>query len=132
MGIKKFYQFINKRAPKAVSLHPDLKSVFEGHEPANSAHKVAIDASNIMYKFLASTQHLRKGTRKNRIPKSKRTLTQPTSKRLGINTGHVMGIIYKSLNMLESGVTPVWVFDGEPLNLKNEEIQQRLNLKQFN
>lgn len=132
MGIKKFYQFINKRAPKAVSLHPDLKSVFEGHEPANSTHKVAIDASNIMYKFLASTQHLRKGTRKNRIPKSKRTLTQPTSKRLGINTGHVMGIIYKSLNMLESGVTPVWVFDGEPLNLKNEEIQQRLNLKQFN
>jgi 5'-3' exonuclease len=76
-----------------------------------------------MYKFLASTQNIKRGRGKNKIPKDQQVLTMPQSKKLGINTGHVQGIIYKSLGMLEDGTTPVWIFDGEPLNLKNEEIQ---------
>ena len=43
-----------------------------------------------------------------------------------------MGIIYKSINMLEEGIQPIWIFDGEPLDLKKEEIGKRKEKKELN
>jgi len=43
-----------------------------------------------------------------------------------------MGIIYKSINMLEEGIQPIWIFDGEPLDHKKEEIDKRKEKKELN
>ena len=40
-----------------------------------------------------------------------------------------MGFIYKSLLMLESGIKPVWVFDGLPPEQKRKELARRRKIK---
>mgnify|MGYP003419966399 CR=1 FL=1 len=41
-----------------------------------------------------------------------------------------MGFIYKSLLMMESGLRPIWVFDGMPPEQKRRELLRRRTLKQ--
>ena len=41
-----------------------------------------------------------------------------------------MGLFGRSLTLLEQGIKPVWVFDGQPPQLKMEEITRRKAFKQ--
>ena len=32
----------------------------------------------------------------------------------GNQTGHLIGIMYRALLCIETGIKPIWVFDGKP------------------
>ncbi len=75
-----------------------------------SGRDIAIDAFNTLYQFL-STIRQPDGT--------------PLKDRKGGFTSHLSGLFYRNLNLLEIGINPVFVFDGEPPELKSEEVQRR-------
>ena len=44
-------------------------------------------------------------------------------------TGHLVGLFHKTIHLFESGIKPIWVFDGEPPELKSHELKKRKELK---
>ena len=79
-----------------------------------SGKTVAIDAYNALYQFLA-------------------IIRQPDGTPLKDNTGkvtsHLSGLLYRTSNIVELGIKPIYVFDGKPPELKTEEIQRRRQVK---
>lgn len=45
-------------------------------------------------------------------------------------TSHLSGIFYRTVNLLEAGVKPVYTFDGKPPEMKAEEISRRVETKE--
>mgnify|MGYP006280360953 FL=1 len=76
--------------------------------------KIAIDAFNTMYQFLAIIRQ-RDGT--------------PLKDYDGNVTSHLSGLFYRTINFLESEIKPIYVFDGVPSQLKMETIQERREIK---
>lgn len=89
------------------------------HEPLNfedlKGKVIAIDALNSLYQFLASIRQP-DGTplmdSKNRV------------------TSHLSGLLYRTVRLIQLGIKPIYVFDGEPPKLKEREIMQRRELKE--
>uniref|UniRef100_A0A7J2TJL8 Flap endonuclease 1 n=1 Tax=Archaeoglobus fulgidus TaxID=2234 RepID=A0A7J2TJL8_ARCFL len=75
-----------------------------------SGKRVAIDAFNALYQFL-STIRQPDGT--------------PLKDSQGRITSHLSGILYRVTNMIEIGIRPIFVFDGEPPEFKKAEIEER-------
>jgi flap endonuclease-1 len=75
---------------------------------------IAIDAFNTLYQFLT-------------------TIRQPDGTSLMDNQGrvtsHLSGLFYRNINLLLEGIKPVYVFDGQPPELKFAEIERRKNAK---
>ncbi len=75
-----------------------------------SGKVIAIDAFNMLYQFLA-------------------TIRQPDGTPLkdskGRITSHLSGLLYRVSNMVEAGIKPIFVFDGEPPEFKKAEIEER-------
>jgi flap endonuclease-1 len=71
---------------------------------------LAIDASNTLYQFL-STVRRRDGT--------------PLKDEEGNITSHLAGALYRTLRLIEAGIDPIYVFDGESPRLKREESRRR-------
>ena len=75
---------------------------------------IAVDAYNALYQFLS-------------------IIRQPNGTPLKDNTGkvtsHLSGLLYRTSNLVELGIKPIYVFDGTPPVLKREEIQRRQQLK---
>jgi flap endonuclease-1 len=71
---------------------------------------IAIDAYNTLYQFLT-------------------TIRQPDGTPLmdnkGNTTSHLSGLFYRNINLLQEGISPVYVFDGVPPELKQQEIENR-------
>ena len=76
---------------------------------------VAIDAMNALYQFLAIIR-LRDGA--------------PLRDRHGMVTSHLQGLFYRTINLLEHGIRPVYVFDGKPPALKQRELEKRRETKE--
>lgn len=76
---------------------------------------VAIDAYNALYQFLAAIRQP-DGT--------------PLMDTKGRVTSHLSGLFYRTINLVESGLKPVYVFDGKPPELKAKEIAERLAIKE--
>jgi flap endonuclease-1 len=76
---------------------------------------IAIDAFNTIYQFLTTIRQM-DGT--------------PLMDKKGRITSHLSGLFYRNLNLLVAGVKPVYVFDGKPPELKEEEIKRRMEAKQ--
>ncbi|MHA2602372.1 MAG: flap endonuclease-1 [Candidatus Thorarchaeota archaeon SMTZ1-83] len=76
--------------------------------------KIAIDAFNTIYAFLASIRQP-DGT--------------PLMDRKGRVTSHLSGLFYRNLNLLENEIGPVFVFDGEAPKLKDAEVQRRREIR---
>ncbi|MDD1775909.1 MAG: flap endonuclease-1 [Candidatus Methanomethylicus sp.] len=76
---------------------------------------VAIDGYNALYQFLA-------------------IIRQPDGSSLmdsqGRITSHLSGVFYRTINLLEGGVKPAYVFDGKPPELKTNEIERRAKVKE--
>src|SRR5580658_8677629 len=75
-----------------------------------SNKKLAVDAYNTLYQFLAiirgvGGEHLRDS--KGRV------------------TSHLSGIFYRNINLMELNMKLVYVFDGAPPELKEVEIARR-------
>jgi flap endonuclease-1 len=75
---------------------------------------VAIDALNILYQFLAIIRQ-----RDGELLKDSQ----------GRITSHLSGLFYRSINLLEQNIKPIYVFDGEPPALKKETISKRQEIK---
>ena len=114
MGIHRLYPLIENKAPTAIKEVPI--SVF-------TSKSLAVDASKIIYQFVVSTTNIQA---KDSVFQNISELTDSE----GNLTGHLMGFIYKSLLMLESGIKPVWVFDGLPPEQKRKELMRRKAAKQ--
>ncbi len=80
-----------------------------------SGRTVAVDAHNTIYQFLSSIRQ-RNGT--------------PLKDRRGRVTSHLSGLLYRTTSLLEAGIQPVFVFDGEPHPLKRGTIQARTEVRE--
>ncbi len=76
---------------------------------------LAIDGYNALYQFLAIIRQP-DGT--------------PLRDSRGRVTSHLSGIFYRTINLLEAGVKPVYTFDGKPPEMKAEEISRRVETKE--
>jgi len=77
--------------------------------------KIAIDAFNTIYQFLAIIRQ-RDGT--------------PLKDYNGNVTSHLSGLFYRTINFIEHDIKPIYVFDGKPSELKMETIRERRKVKE--
>ncbi|HUK75283.1 MAG TPA: flap structure-specific endonuclease, partial [Nitrososphaerales archaeon] len=80
-----------------------------------SSKRLAVDAYNTLYQFLAiirgmSGEHLKDSS--------------------GRVTSHLSGLFYRNVNLLELNMKLVYVFDGAPPELKATEIDRRRKAKE--
>jgi len=71
---------------------------------------VAIDAHNVIYQFLSIIRQP-DGT--------------PLKDSRGRVTSHLSGLLNRSANLLENGISPCYVFDGKPHTMKTETLESR-------
>ena len=101
MGIKSLtYLLKNKGSDKCI----ETKKLYE-----LSGKRIAIDASLFIYQSLIN---IRKGG-------------EPYKNKRGETTSHILGIYYKTSNLLSLDITPVYIFDGKPPEEKRKIIDQR-------
>jgi len=103
MGVTELGKLIGKEARREIKLE------------SLAGKCVALDAYNALYQFLASIRQP-DGT--------------PLMDRAGRITSHLSGLFYRTINLLEAGVRPVYVFDGKPPEFKLLEIEQRKKVKE--
>ncbi|MFA0834164.1 MAG: flap endonuclease-1 [Methanobacterium formicicum] len=76
---------------------------------------VALDAANVIYQFLSSIRQI-DGT--------------PLKDQNGRITSHFSGILYRTSSLVEKGIKPIYVFDGQSSALKKETQQKRREIKE--
>ncbi|EGF83373.1 hypothetical protein BATDEDRAFT_22008 [Batrachochytrium dendrobatidis JAM81] len=101
MGIQGLSRVICDNAPAATKQN-DIKNYF--------GRKVAIDASMSIYQFLIAVRQ---------------SDGQQLTNEAGETTSHLMGMLYRTIRMVENGIKPAYVFDGKPPTLKSGELQKR-------
>jgi len=79
-----------------------------------SGKRFAVDAHNTIYQFLSSIRQP-DGT--------------PLQDFQGHVTGHLTGIFYRNCRLLESGIRPIYVFDGKPPEFKSDVLGARKERK---
>ncbi len=75
---------------------------------------LAFDSYNILYQFLSSIRG-EDGT--------------PLKDSHGNVTSHLAGLFYRTINLAEKGVRPVFVFDGKPSELKKATLEKRHEIR---
>jgi len=80
----------------------------------NLSGVAAVDANNALYQFLTIIRQP-DGT--------------PLMDHQGRVTSHLSGILFRMVNFLEKGIKPVFVFDGNPPQLKQETNAERKKLR---
>ncbi len=80
-----------------------------------SGKKIAIDAFNTLFQFLSIIRDRMTG--------------EPLRDSKGRITSHLSGLFYRTVNWLEVGIKPVFVFDGEPPEFKKKTIEAREEAK---
>ncbi|XP_078446864.1 5'-3' exonuclease family protein isoform X2 [Wolffia australiana] len=101
MGIKGLTKLLADNAPKAMK-----ENKFESY----FGRKIAIDASMSIYQFLIVVG---------------RTGTEMLTNEAGEVTSHLQGMFTRTIRLLEAGIKPVYVFDGQPPELKKQELAKR-------
>ncbi|HLD59095.1 MAG TPA: flap endonuclease-1 [archaeon] len=79
-----------------------------------NGRRIGIDSYNILYQFLS----IIRGADGTPLMDSK-----------GRITSHLTGLLYRTVNLLEAGALPVFVFDGKPLKLKSETTRARNEIR---
>ncbi|NQS73431.1 MAG: flap endonuclease-1 [Methanoculleus sp.] len=74
----------------------------------------AVDAHNALYQFLSIIRQP-DGT--------------PLMNGAGRVTSHLSGILFRTVNLLERGIRPIFIFDGKPPEFKQETIDQRREIR---
>ncbi|MEM3926229.1 MAG: flap endonuclease-1 [Desulfurococcaceae archaeon] len=88
---------------------PELRLVVEDLRSLRG-NVIAIDGYNALYQFLTAIRQP-DGT--------------PLMDSQGRITSHLSGLFYRTINLVENGIKPVYVFDGKPPELKAKEIERR-------
>jgi flap endonuclease-1 len=76
-----------------------------------AGHKIALDALNTIYYFLAVIRHQMSG--------------EPLKDHRGHITSHLSGLLYRTVKFLEVGIKPVYVFNGHYPDFKQRVVEQR-------
>eukprot|EP00298_Acanthocystis_sp_HF-20_P006298 c16202_g1_i1.p1 GENE.c16202_g1_i1~~c16202_g1_i1.p1 ORF type:complete len:382 (+),score=179.00 c16202_g1_i1:51-1196(+) len=100
MGIKQLAKLISDNCPQAIK-EGELKNYFD--------RKIAIDASMTLYQFMIAI----------------RTEGNLLTNEAGEVTSHLQGLFSRTIRLMESGVKPVYVFDGKPPTMKGGELMRR-------
>ncbi|MCL5874704.1 MAG: flap endonuclease-1 [Candidatus Thermoplasmatota archaeon] len=96
----------------------DISSLLESNEVDLKTLKgrmLAVDAFNVIYQFLSNIREYD---------------GSPLKDKQGKITSHLSGLFYRNISLLESGIVPVYVFDGKPPALKDKTIKERIALKE--
>jgi len=81
-----------------------------------SSKKIAIDAHNYIYQFLTTIRDRETG--------------EPLKDEKGRITSHISGLFYRTINLIENGIIPILVFDGEPPSFKKLTLKMREERKE--
>lgn len=95
----------------------DLADIFERHEIELgdlAGNMIAIDAYNTLYQFLSIIRQ-RDGT--------------PLKNSRGEVTSHLSGFLYRTTNLVEIGIRPMFIFDGEPPRFKAQTLEARTKMR---
>jgi flap endonuclease-1 len=79
-----------------------------------SGKRIAIDTFNWLYQFLSIIRGAD---------------GQPLMDSRGRVTSHLSGLFYRTINLLEAGVKPIYVFDGKPPEFKRAEAARRREVR---
>ena len=100
MGIKNLKKFLDKYASSSI-----LNKKYEDYENK----LIAIDTSLVLYKYISAMR------------KTGKDLTNKD----GIVTSHLHGLIFLINKLLSHKITPVFVFDGKPPDIKKNTLAKR-------
>lgn len=99
MGIKQLAKVIKEVSIKGIRERPLAYYI---------SKTVAIDASMSIYQFLIAVRS--------------------DGSKLGVGdetTSHLVGLFYRTIKMIDMGITPVYIFDGVPPEIKLKELEKR-------
>ncbi|WUR04777.1 flap endonuclease 1 (FEN1) [Vairimorpha necatrix] len=99
MGIKQLSAVLKENCKKGIKEKPVASYTFK---------KIAIDISNFIYQFLIAVRSSGNPLGYGDIP-----------------TSHLIGMFYRTLRIVESGIIPIFIFDGKPPELKIYELKKR-------
>ncbi|MCJ7634243.1 flap endonuclease-1 [Candidatus Bathyarchaeota archaeon] len=77
---------------------------------------IGLDGHNVTYQFLARIR--KNGTGESLVDRSGRV------------TSHLSGILYRTGNLVEAGIKPLFVWDGKPPPLKERTIRERREIRE--
>jgi len=81
-----------------------------------SGKVIVIDAYNALYQFLSIIRDRMTG--------------EPLRDHAGRITSHLSGLFYRTANLIDAGIKPVYVFDGEPPGFKKKTLEARDEMKE--
>jgi flap endonuclease-1 len=76
-----------------------------------SGKKIAIDSYNTLFQFLSIIRQKDTG--------------EPLRDSKGRITSHLSGLFYRTIKLMEAGIKPIYVYDGEPPKFKKTTIKER-------
>uniref|UniRef100_K3WPV9 Flap endonuclease 1 n=1 Tax=Globisporangium ultimum (strain ATCC 200006 / CBS 805.95 / DAOM BR144) TaxID=431595 RepID=K3WPV9_GLOUD len=106
MGIKGLMKLLQEEAPACIKEIPQMSQL--------AGRSVALDASMAIYQFLIAIRSSDGGGP-----------SQVLTNEAGEVTSHLQGMFSRTIRMMESGVKPVYVFDGKPPTMKGGELAKR-------
>ena len=77
--------------------------------------EIAVDALNTLFQFLAIIRDRMTG--------------EPLKDSKGRITSHLSGLFYRTYNLIEANIKPIFVFDGKPPEFKKETLREREAIK---
>lgn len=80
-----------------------------------SGRDIAVDAFNTLYQFLSTIRQLD---------------GMPLKDMKDRVTSHLSGMFYRNVRLLETGIRPVYVYDGEAPKLKAAEVERRREIRE--
>lgn len=113
MGIKNLMKLLRDEAPSAVR-EIKLKDLKD--------RRIAIDASTQLYQYFVMIR-----TSGNSSYDGFNSMLTSIDGRV---TSHIQGFFNRTIKLLEMGIRPVYVFDGKPPELKQNELKKRGSAKQ--
>ncbi|WP_297217239.1 flap endonuclease-1 [Thermoplasma sp.] len=96
----------------------DISDIVVSHDTSlkDQANQIfSIDTYNILYQLLSNVRQFD---------------GMPLMDSHGNVTSHLYGIFYRTVNLIENKIKPVYVFDGKPSPLKNRTLSERQLMKE--
>jgi flap endonuclease-1 len=81
-----------------------------------SGKKIAVDSYNNLYQYLTIIRDRMTG--------------EPLKDSKGRTTSHLSGLFYRTSNLIEFGIRPIFIFDGDPPKFKKKTIEARQAAKE--
>ena len=98
-----------------VALRPLLDGCIETPAWSDLGGTAAIDAYNALYQFLSGIRQADGA---------------PLMDEDGNITSHLNGLLFRSANLIEKNITPIYIFDGKPPEFKHKTLDERRQMRE--